>query len=153
MTGEQLKNVRTGKGMTRAAFATWLGGTTASTLNKWERGISAVPEWVDRRIASPDELVLPIDLIGELMADAEAHKIAPVKSLAEALRVGLAARKSKGDMPRPSRVCVSWLHEPRLVSTGFHAAASTVNRESHAAPKKSTKKMLPSWPRCGMIGA
>ena len=24
MTGEQLKNVRTGKGMARAAFATWL---------------------------------------------------------------------------------------------------------------------------------
>ena len=68
MTGEQLKNVRTGKGMTRAAFATWLGGTTASTLNKWERGISAVPEWVDRRIASPDELVLPIDLIGGLIS-------------------------------------------------------------------------------------
>ena len=67
-------------------------------------GISAVPEWVtveSHRLMA----VLPIDLIGELMADAEAQDC-PVKSLAEALG-GLAGAEpaGKGDMPRPQAVC------------------------------------------------
>ena len=100
MTGEQLKKLRHDKGMKRPQFAAWLGGTTASTLNKWERGISPVPHWVEHRVLSEEKLVLPVELLRELVHDADLRGISVMDALVSNLKAGIAARVQREEANR-----------------------------------------------------
>lgn len=99
MTGEHLKKLRHDKGMKRPQFAAWLGGTTASTLNKWERGISPVPLWVERRVLTEENLSLPVELLRELVHDADVRGISVMDALISNLKAGIAARKQFTQKP------------------------------------------------------
>lgn len=63
ITPQQLLAYRQQLKLSREAFAEMLGDTSASTVNKWERGINPIPLWVGEKIFSK----LPLDFtLGEL---------------------------------------------------------------------------------------
>lgn len=65
MTPEQLRFLREERRMTREDLANHLGDCTASTINKWERGINPIPSWVaDKMFAK-----LPITFTIQELAD------------------------------------------------------------------------------------
>lgn len=72
ITSDQLRYLREQQGMTREQLAEYLGDSSASTVNKWERGINPVPSWVaDKMLAklpitfSVQELTEMFDLCRE----------------------------------------------------------------------------------------
>jgi transcriptional regulator with XRE-family HTH domain len=65
LTGEQLRAIRGER--TREQFAAELGDCSASTLNKWERNISPVPQWVAEKALRKVPLTLPIDAMALLI--------------------------------------------------------------------------------------
>lgn len=67
MTGDQLKAIRVSRNLTREQFAAELGDTSPSTLNKWERNISPVPEWVREKALRKVPLTLPLDALALLL--------------------------------------------------------------------------------------
>ncbi|WP_044133613.1 helix-turn-helix domain-containing protein [Verrucomicrobium spinosum] len=71
MEPDQLRHLRESRGMTREALAEWLGDCSASTVNKWERGMHAIPGWVEQKMLSDLHLNLPLKAIHALMNHAQ----------------------------------------------------------------------------------
>lgn len=60
MSPEQLRCLREGRGLTREQLATELGDCTASTVNKWERGMHEIPSWVEEKMLSNVQIHFPL---------------------------------------------------------------------------------------------
>lgn len=108
--------------MTRDELAEFLGDVTASTINKWERGIHAVPQWVEERMFASVKLALPLDDLQALLGLATDRGISFSRLLSEAIRehlerhsgkiIRIPSRTEEGDPsgarvaedPSPSRV-------------------------------------------------
>lgn len=84
MTPDQLRQIRGDR--TREEFAAWLGGTTASTLNKWERNINPIPAWVKEKCLANVQVSLPLKELQALMDHARNRDISFEHMLADALR-------------------------------------------------------------------
>jgi len=84
MTPDQLRQIRGDR--TREEFAAWLGGTTASTLNKWERSINPIPPWVAEKCLANVQVSLPLKELQALMDHARQRDLSFESMLGEALR-------------------------------------------------------------------
>jgi transcriptional regulator with XRE-family HTH domain len=100
MTGDQLKELRTGRGLTRAQMAAELGDCSPSTINKWERGINPVPNWVEEKLLRATKFELPVEDLHLLLDYAREQGITFEEVMAFAVREYLAARRK----PAPGKV-------------------------------------------------
>lgn len=66
MTKEQLRFLRDQRGLTREQLAAELGDCTASTINKWERGMHAIPEWVADKMLRKMPITFSIEELAEM---------------------------------------------------------------------------------------
>ena len=66
ITPEQLRYLRDQRGLTRDALAEELGDCTASTINKWERGINPIPSWVAEKMLSKLPVTFTVEELGEM---------------------------------------------------------------------------------------
>jgi DNA-binding transcriptional regulator YiaG len=71
MRPEQLRAIREGRGWTREKMASFLGDCTASTVNKWERGMHSIPGWVEDKLLRTVEINLPIQDLSQLLSAAK----------------------------------------------------------------------------------
>lgn len=95
MTGDQLRTLREGRHQTREELASYLGDTTASTINKWERNINPVPAWVEEKMLTNTELKFSIKELGELLQMATEEKISFDELLTLSIQSTLAERRAK----------------------------------------------------------
>ena len=66
MTPDQLRFLREQRGLTREQLAAYLGDCTASTVNKWERGINPVPSWVAEKMFSKMPITFTVQELAEM---------------------------------------------------------------------------------------
>lgn len=86
MQPEQLRQLREARGLTRDQLATELGDCTGSTVNKWERGMHAIPQWVEDKMLRQVPLTLPIEELHALLDRARTEGIAFPELLGRAIR-------------------------------------------------------------------
>jgi DNA-binding XRE family transcriptional regulator len=110
MTGDQLKELRTGRGLTRAQLAEELGDCSPSTINKWERGINPVPNWVEEKLLRDTKFELPMEDLHVLLDYARAQGMSFEQVMAKAVREYLAARRP----PSPGKVVPIPTPEPAV---------------------------------------
>jgi len=67
MTGDQLKALREARNLTREQLATALGDCSQSTINKWERNINPVPDWVEEKMLSNVQIHFPLNDLHALL--------------------------------------------------------------------------------------
>lgn len=108
MTGDQLKELRTGRGLTRAQLAVELGDCSPSTINKWERGINPVPNWVEEKLLRDTKFELPMEDLHVLLDYARELGLSFEEVMAKAVREYLAARRP----PSPGKVVPLQSAEP-----------------------------------------
>jgi transcriptional regulator with XRE-family HTH domain len=108
MTGDQLKELRTGRGFTRAQLAEELGDCSPSTINKWERGINPVPNWVEEKLLRDTKFELPMEDLHVLLDYAREQGLSFEQVMAKAVREYLAARRP----PLPGKVVPIPTQEP-----------------------------------------
>lgn len=95
MTGDQLWTLREGRHQTREELASYLGDTTASTINKWERNINPVPAWVEEKMLTNTELKFSIKELGELLQMATEENISFDELLTLSIQSTLAKRRAQ----------------------------------------------------------
>lgn len=66
MTPEQLRFLRDQRGLTREQLALDLGDCTASTINKWERGINPIPSWVADKMFAKLPITFTVQELAEM---------------------------------------------------------------------------------------
>jgi transcriptional regulator with XRE-family HTH domain len=93
MTGDHLRQLREDRGLTREQLATELGDCTASTINKWERGINPVPQWVEDRMLRQVRTIWPLEDLHELLDLARAEKTDLGTLITEGAKLVLAQRR------------------------------------------------------------
>jgi transcriptional regulator with XRE-family HTH domain len=98
MTPEQLRQLRDSRGLTREQLAKELSDCSASTINKWERGINPIPAWVEEKMLRNVPLTLPIEDLQALMDLARESGQDFSAVLGQALRDYLKTTKPK---PKP----------------------------------------------------
>ncbi len=105
MTGDQLKALRISRGLTREQFAAEFN-TSASTLNKWERNINPVPDWVEEKALRNVPLTLPLEALARLLDYSRNHDMPFERVLALAIQQYLAAQgtPSYSETSRPASV-------------------------------------------------
>lgn len=99
MTPEQLRHLRESRGLTREQLADELKDCSASTVNKWERGMHAIPSWVEEKMLRKVPLEMPIDEIHALLNRAQEDGITFPELLARAIRSYLSTESAQ---PKPS---------------------------------------------------
>lgn len=97
MTGEQLRSLREARGLTRQQLADFLGDCSHSTVNKWERDISPVPEWVAEKMLREVNITLPLADLHLLLNEAISRDVSFPQILSEAIRDYI-AKRSKGSI-------------------------------------------------------
>lgn len=101
MTASQLRQLRESRGLTRAELAEELGDCSASTVNKWERGMHAIPAWVRDKMLGHVKLDLPLEELQILLEVARVRRVDFSKLLAEAIRAYIADRRIEKKTPPP----------------------------------------------------
>lgn len=94
MTHHTLRYLREQRGLTREQLADYLGDCTASTVNKWERGINPVPAWVQDKMLRSIPVKLPVEEMLQLLTEAQATGQSAESILADACRLWLAGHRS-----------------------------------------------------------
>jgi transcriptional regulator with XRE-family HTH domain len=85
MTGNQLRELREARNLTREALAQWLGDCSASTVNKWERDMHSIPAWVEEKMLSNVQISLPLHELKLLMDYAESQRLSFEQLLGRAI--------------------------------------------------------------------
>lgn len=129
MTPSELREIREARGLTREELASELGDVTASTINKWERDMHAIPAWVGEKLLRHTTVELPLEELQQLMSWAIAHGKNFETILAEALNEYLAARGLSKD------------HRLKQHSAPVTAAASPPTPAARQIPPKPTAKI------------
>jgi hypothetical protein len=70
-----------------------LGDCSVSSLVKWEHGINPVPEWVAKEMLRQVILPLPFEVLGELVALAQAQSVSFDVMMVDAIREYIAQRQ------------------------------------------------------------
>ncbi len=94
MTPETLRYLREQRGLTREQLAEFLGDCTASTINKWERDMHAIPAWVEDKMLRSLPVTLPLDELYLLLDEAHTTGRSAATLISEALRLWLEQNKS-----------------------------------------------------------
>jgi transcriptional regulator with XRE-family HTH domain len=94
MTGQQLRELRDSRNLTREQLAEQLGGCTAQAIVKWERDERPIPAWVEDKMFRSVQISLPLEELHELLDLARAENLSFEQLLAESLRLRLAAKKA-----------------------------------------------------------
>lgn len=79
--------------MTREELADWLGDTSASTVNKWERDMHEIPNWVADKLLAAVEITLPLNELHELLDLARHRGVSFTEVLSSALRNYIASER------------------------------------------------------------
>jgi len=80
-----------------------LGDCSPSTINKWERGINPVPNWVEEKLLRTTKFDLPIEDLHVLLDYARENGSNFEEIMAIAVREYLTARKKSGKVvPLPT---------------------------------------------------
>lgn len=145
MTPEMLRHLRETRALTREALAEFLGDCTASTVNKWERGMHDIPAWVEEKMLRSIEVKLPMDELLLLLREAQALGLSPEHLLGDAIRLWL--EKTRPRMENPSQSAPdlvkprAWTPETHPVQT---AASNTPSRTSAPPPATANIVKLPA---------
>ena len=94
MTPEQLRYLRDERGLTREALAYELGDCTASTINKWERGINPVPAWVADKMFAKMPVSFTIQELAEMYDLCREEALNMSELIQEAVRMRLEQRRA-----------------------------------------------------------
>ena len=86
MTPETLLHLRQQRMLTRDELAKELGLPSGSTINKWERGINPIPDWVAEKMYRSIPIEFTIDELAELYEICRELKIGMHQLVADALR-------------------------------------------------------------------
>jgi len=86
MTPETLLHLRQKRMLTRDELAKELGLPSGSTINKWERGINPIPEWVAEKMYRTIPIEFTIDELAELYDICRELKVGMHQLVADALR-------------------------------------------------------------------
>lgn len=113
MTGEQLKALRDGRSMTREQLAAELGDCSPSTINKWERNINPVPEWVAEKMLSSVRISFPLTDLHELLDLAREEGISFEDLLSQAIQDLIEVRRSRPKAQAPYPVKTGAVSYPR----------------------------------------
>lgn len=125
MTPETLRYLREQRGLTREELAEFLGDCSASTVNKWERNMHAIPQWVEDKMLRHIPIQLPYQELHELLDEASTSGRSASAIIAEALRLWLTAQ-----------------NEAKF--TGSNANADTNTACASSAPSIATSHISPS---------
>ena len=129
MTPETLRYLREQRGLTREQLADFLGDVTASTVNKWERDMHAIPAWVEEKMLRTIEIVLPYAELHLLLDEARTSSLPASAIIADALRLWLAAQhEEKFTSPHAAPLLKSPACAP--------PAPSTVSSRGSAPPQE-----------------
>ncbi len=101
MSPEQLRSLREARGLTREQLAAQLGDCTASTINKWERGMHEIPGWVAEKMLTNVKLDFPLTDLHALLDFARESGESFETFLSSAVREYLARHRSKQPAPSP----------------------------------------------------
>ncbi len=94
MTPEQLRYLRDQRGLTREALAEELGECTASTINKWERGINPVPSWVADKMFAKMPITFTMQELAEMYDLCREEAFSMSELIQEAVRMRLEQRRA-----------------------------------------------------------
>lgn len=139
MTGDQLKELRTGRGLTRAQMAAELGDCSPSTINKWERGINPVPNWVEEKLLRTTKFELPVEDLHLLLDYAREQGITFEEVMAFAVREYLAARRK----PAPGKVVhlpTAELARAAEDQAPYHTGSGTGGNDDSPPPSPALKR-------------
>lgn len=99
MTGDQLKALREARNLTREQLATALGDCSQSTINKWERNINPVPDWVEEKMLSNVQIHFPLTDLHALLDYSRESGESFEDFLSAAVREFIANHRSKHPAP------------------------------------------------------
>lgn len=86
MTPETLLYLRQQRMLTRDELAKELGLPSGSTINKWERGINPIPDWVAEKMYRTIPIEFTIDELAELYDICRELQIGMHQLIADAIR-------------------------------------------------------------------
>lgn len=95
MRPEQLRSLREARGLTREQMAAELGDCTASSVNKWERGMHEIPAWVEDKMLSNVRINFPLSDLHALLDLAREENISFETLLSEAAQLVIRQRREK----------------------------------------------------------
>lgn len=127
--------------MTREQLAADLGDCSPSTINKWERNINPVPEWVAEKMLNSVRISFPIDELHELLDLARSEDLSFEDLLSEAIRELVKARRSRSK-PQPLTVNAGPANDALSPSnitplhSGAIAADAAADNSDLQAPRK-----------------
>lgn len=93
MTPEQLRFLREQRGLTREDLANYLGDCTASTVNKWERGMHAIPSWVADKMFAKMPITFTVQDLAEMYELCREEGYTMSELIQESVRALLAERR------------------------------------------------------------
>lgn len=94
MTGQQLRDLRDSRSLTREQLAEQLGGCTAQAIVKWERDERPIPAWVEEKMLRTVQIRLPLAELHELLDLAREENLSFEQLLAESIRLRLASKNA-----------------------------------------------------------
>lgn len=94
MTPDQLRYLRDERLLTREALAEELGDCTASTINKWERGINPIPSWVADKLFSKLPIEFTVQELSEMYDLCREEAFSMGELIQEAVRMRLEQRRA-----------------------------------------------------------
>lgn len=97
MTPEQLKDLRTKRGMSQKELANKLG-KSVHAVRSWEQGKNPIPHLVEKALLSEVQIATPIDLVNDIQAYALEARCSFQEATYAILRAGI--RASKGQLPK-----------------------------------------------------
>lgn len=143
MSPEQLRLLRESRGMTREALATELGDCSASTINKWERGMHDIPQWVEEKMLRSTTVKFPLSELHELLDLAREEKIDFGDLLSEGIKLVMEKRRLKSSAPSPVKTgatpatpAATASNISKMPAQHFLAADDSAATEELPPPKK-----------------
>jgi len=94
MTPDQLRYLRDERLLTREALAEELGDCTASTINKWERGINPIPSWVADKMFAKMPVSFTVQELAEMYELCREEALNMSELIQEAVRMRLEQRRA-----------------------------------------------------------
>lgn len=135
MTPKQLRFLRDHRGLTREQLAAELGDCTASTINKWERGINPVPSWVADKMFAKLPITFTVLELAEMYELCREEAYTMSELIQEAVR-SLIAQRRQTQAPHATKQA-----SPRSMNIiSHHCPAAAAARGCPPPPKKTRRK-------------
>ena len=127
MTPETLLHLRQQRMLTRDELAKELGLPSGSTINKWERGINPIPDWVAEKMYRTIPIEFTIDELAELYDICRELKVGMHQLVADALRPMIQDRIRQRDLKAQP--------QPKFTTGSGGAQLENAVAEEHAKDK------------------